>query len=166
MKNLPFLAVFLFVALSASAQPLSDTIPVYKRFPELPKFTIMRLPDSTSFTREDLPRKNPSIIMLFSPDCEHCKHAMHDLLAKYDEWKNAELVLVSSLDFEHIRKFYDDYQLSKYPNIVIGRDGSFYLGSFYKIRSYPSLYVYDKKQKLVTEFLGKINPDDLLKVLN
>lgn len=104
--------------------------------------------------------------MLFSPDCEHCKHAMHDLLAKYDEWKNAELVLVSSLDFEHIRKFYDDYQLSKYPNIVIGRDGSFYLGSFYKIRSYPSLYVYDKKQKLVTEFLGKINPDDLLKVLN
>ncbi len=166
MKNLPFLAVFLFVALSASAQPLSDTIPVYKRFPELPKFTIMRLPDSTSFTREDLPRKKPSIIMLFSPDCEHCKHAMHDLLAKYDEWKNAELVLVSSLDFEHIRKFYDDYQLSKYPNIVIGRDGSFYLGSFYKIRSYPSLYVYDKKQKLVTEFLGKINPDDLLKVLN
>ena len=166
MKNLPFLAVFLFVALSASAQPLSDTIPVYKRFPELPQFTIMRLPDSTRFTREDLPRKKPSIIMLFSPDCEHCKHAMHDLLAKYDEWKNAELVLVSSLDFEHIRKFYDDYQLSKYPNIVIGRDGSFYLGSFYKIRSYPSLYVYDKKQKLVTEFLGKINPDDLLKVLN
>ena len=91
---------------------------------------------------------------------------MHDLLAKYDEWKNAELVLVSSLDFEHIRKFYDEYQLSKYPNIVIGRDGSFYLGSFYKIRSYPSLYVYDKKQKLVTEFLWKINPDDLLKVLN
>ncbi|MCW5918061.1 MAG: redoxin domain-containing protein [Ferruginibacter sp.] len=166
MKNLSFLAAFLLVALSASAQPLSDTIPVYKRFPELPQFTIMRLPDSTRFTREDLPRKKPSIIMLFSPDCEHCKHAMHDLLAKYDEWKNAELVLVSSLDFEHIRKFYDDYQLSKYPNIVIGRDGSFYLGSFYKIRSYPSLYVYDKKQKLVTEFLGKINPDDLLKVLN
>lgn len=166
MKNLSFLAAFLLVALSASAQPLSDTIPVYKRFPELPQFTIMRLPDSTRFTREDLPRKKPSIIMLFSPDCEHCKHAMHDLLAKYDEWKNAELVLVSSLDFEHIRKFYDDYQLSKYSNIVIGRDGSFYLGSFYKIRSYPSLYVYDKKQKLVTEFLGKINPDDLLKVLN
>ncbi|MBS1927345.1 MAG: redoxin domain-containing protein [Chitinophagaceae bacterium] len=166
MKNLSFLAAFLLVALSASAQPLSDTIPVYKRFPELPQFTIMRLPDSTRFTREDLPRKKPSIIMLFSPDCEHCKHAMHDLLAKYDEWKNAELVLVSSLDFEHIRKFYDEYQLSKYPNIVIGRDGSFYLGSFYKIRSYPSLYVYDKKQKLVTEFLGKINPDDLLKVLN
>jgi len=166
MKNLSFLAAFLLVALSASAQPLSDTIPVYKRFPELPQFTIMRLPDSTRFTREDLPRKKPSIIMLFSPDCEHCKHAMHDLLAKYDEWKNAELVLVSSLDFEYIRKFYDEYQLSKYPNIVIGRDGSFYLGSFYKIRSYPSLYVYDKKQKLVTEFLGKINPDDLLKVLN
>lgn len=166
MKKISLLILAILVAFSISAQPQSDSTPVYKRFPELPKFAIMRLPDSTAFTREDLPAKKASIIMLFSPDCEHCKHAIHDLLAKHEEWKKAELVLISSLDYVHIQKFYDEFHLADYDNIVVGRDGSFNLGIFYKIRTYPSIYVYDKKHKLVTEFLGKINPDDLAKALH
>jgi len=166
MKKVAFLVIALFIGLSVSAQPLSDSIPVYKRFPDLPMFNLVKLPDSTKFTRDDLPGKKPVIIMIFSPDCGHCKHAMHDLLDKYDEWKKAELVLVSSLSYEDIKKFYDEFNLHDYKNIVIGRDESFYLGLYYKVRSYPSIYVYNKKHRLVTEFLGKINPDDLAKELN
>lgn len=166
MKKLSLLISAILIAFSISAQPPLDSIPIYKRFPELPQFSIIRLPDSTAFTREDLPKKKETIIMLFSPDCDHCKHAIQDLLAKQEEWKKAELVLISSLDYVHIQKFYDEFHLADYKNIVVGRDGSFHLGLFYKIRTYPSIYVYDKNHKLITEFIGKINPDDLAKSLH
>jgi thiol-disulfide isomerase/thioredoxin len=152
-------------AFNVRAQTDSVSIPVYKRFPELPKFSIMTLPDSTLFTREDLHKKKPIIIMLFSPDCEHCKHAMRDLIAGYDQWKKADLILVTSLEFEHIRKFYSEFKLAEYPNIVIGRDGGFNLGSFYKLHQYPSIYVYNKKHEFVTEFIGSVNTEELGKAL-
>lgn len=165
MKKLASIVLVLFIALHSIAQTDTDSLPIYKRFPELPKFSIMTLPDSTLFTRENLNRKKPIIIMLFSPDCEHCKHAMRDLIAGYDQWKNADLILVTSLDFEHIRKFYAEFKLADYPNIVIGRDGGFNLGSFYKLHQYPSLFVYNKKHEFVTEFIGSVKTDELGKAL-
>lgn len=92
--------------------------------------------------------------MLFSPDCDHCVQATNDLLQNITLFKNVQILMVSSLDFKFMQKFYQDHKIADYPNITMGRDGSFYLGTFYNLRSYPSLYLYNKKGKFVKEFEG------------
>lgn len=165
MKRILFFAFILMIANGVYAQNQSDELPVYKRFPELPKFTIMKSPDSTVFTRDNLPKKKATIIMLFSPDCGHCTQTMKQMLENYDMWKSAELVMVSFLDYSHIQKFYDEFHIANYPNIVVGRDGSYYLGTYFANRQYPSFFVYDKKQNFVTEFRGNLDLKQLAEAL-
>lgn len=73
--------------------------------------------------------------------------------------------MVSSLDFSHIRKFYENYKIADYPNITMGRDGSYYLGTFYKIKSFPSLFLYNKKGKFVQSFEGDIKMETIAEAL-
>ncbi|MEO6490327.1 MAG: thioredoxin domain-containing protein [Ferruginibacter sp.] len=143
----------------------ADSLPIYKRFPAIPMFTIMTVPDSLRFTKDDLKRKKPAIIMLFSPDCGHCQLAVKDLIAHLDDFKNTQIVLVSSIDFKEIKKFYEEYKIADHPNIIMGRDGAYLLGTFYKLLHYPSLYLYNKKGKLVKEFEGTFKMEHVAKEL-
>jgi len=159
------LIAILLIAGFQQADAQSDSIPVYQRFPDLPVFTIMTAPDSIKFSKADIRKKRPTLIMIFSPDCSHCQVATKDLLDHMDLFKKTQIIMVSSLDFSHIKKFYEDYKIADYPNITIGRDGSYYLGTFYKVHSYPSLYLYDKKGKFVKTFVGDIKMESVAEAL-
>ncbi|MBS1732201.1 MAG: thioredoxin family protein [Bacteroidetes bacterium] len=163
MKKIIIAIISIICFQQAEAQ--TDTIPIYKKYPEIPVFDIMIAPDSTKFTKDDLKKKKPTIIMLFSPDCEHCKHATKDLLEHIDLFKKAQIVMVASLNFDHIKKFYDEFKLADYPNIIVGRDSRFYLGTLYKIHNYPSLFVYNKKGKFVKSFDSSVKMEELADAL-
>lgn len=148
MKKLFVLSLFSFIAFFANAQQLEgDSVPAYKRLPAMPPFKIMVAPDSTSFTREDLKKRKPNVIMVFSPDCDHCVHSTEDLIAHYDLFKNVQIIMVSALPFEYVKKFYEKLHIANYPNIKVGEDKNYFLGSFYQVKSFPSIYLYSKKGK-------------------
>ena len=147
------------------ADAQTDTLPVYKRFPVIPVFNIMTTPDSIKFTKDDLKKKKPVIIMIFSPDYSHCQVVTKELLEKIDLFNKAQIIMVSSLDFSNIKKFYEEYKIADHPNITMGRDGTYMLGSFYKIQRYPSIFVYNKKGKFIQSFEGDIKIDDIANVL-
>lgn len=163
MKKILTAILLIIVFQQADAQ--TDSLPVYKRFPVVPMFTIMTTPDSIKFTKDDLKKKKPTVMILFSPDCSHCQVATKDLLEHIDLFKKAQIIMVSSLDFSHIKKFYEEYKIASYPNITMGRDGSYYLGSFYKIHNFPSIYVYNKKGKFVESFEGDVKMEKIAAVL-
>lgn len=157
MKKSLIALLFILAFKSGIAQVNEDTIPAYKRSPVMPSFTIMVAPDSTAFGKEDLHKHQPVVFVLFSPDCEHCKRFTKDLLAKYDLLKKAHIVMASSLNFDLIKKFYEENKIADYPNISMGRDGNYHLGSFFKARTYPTVIVYDKKGNFVEKFDGEIS---------
>ena len=64
--------------------------------------------------------------------------------------------MASPIDFAAIKKFYIDYRIADYPNIIMGRDPSYFLGTFFHIRSFPALFVYDKKGNFVKAFDGSV----------
>ena len=132
----------------------TDTSLLYERFPNVPSFRLINIADSSIFTKDNLKKKKATIIMMFSPDCEHCQAETKELTAKIDLFKNAQIIMVSPLDFKYIRKFYDEYKIADYPTITMGRDPSYFLGTFYKIHFFPSVFVYNKKGKLVNHFEG------------
>ena len=150
-----FFVLFFFASIFSKAQT-ADTSKLYLQFPDIPPFSIMKAPDSTAFTKADLKKRKPTLIILFSPDCDHCKHEIKALKADIALLKGVQIVMVSFLNYDLINKFYKEYNLDSFPNITMGRDGKYFLGTFYKLHTYPSMFLYNKKGKFVKDFEGSI----------
>jgi thioredoxin-related protein len=150
LKKLVILLLTGFWGQIALAQ--SDSTPIYLRFPVIPPFKITNISDSSSFTRDNLSKKKATIIMIFSPDCDHCQHEIKEITAHISLFKKVQFVMCSPLEFPFIKKFYDQYQIASYPNITMGRDPGYFFGTFYQIRAFPALFLYDKNGHFIRSF--------------
>ena len=148
--------LFLFIGVGKIVFAQTDTSLIYLRFPTVPPFSIIKAPDSTKFTKDDLKKKTATIIMVFSPDCEHCQHETRELIAHIDLFKKVQIIMSSPLEYHYLKKFYDEYKIADYQIITMGRDPGYFLGTFYHIRSFPAIFVYDKKGNFVEAFDGSV----------
>lgn len=160
-----FLAAVTFLITQFAFAQADSTKPIYLRFPTLPQFTIYKASDSTTFTREDLKKRKPTVFIIFSPDCEHCQHETEALIANIDKFKNAQIVMVEYLSYDEMKKFYINYKIENYPNITMGRDAKFFLPVFFKVESLPAIYVYDKKGNFKQSFSGSVKMDKIAAAL-
>jgi thioredoxin-related protein len=156
-----YILLFLIAAFAKTTVAQTDSSLLYLRFPIVPSFKLTNVADSSFFTKNDLKRKKATIIMMFSPDCEHCQAETKELTAHINLFKKAQIIMASPLDFNYLRKFYDEYKIADYPAITMGRDPSYFLGTFFKVRSFPAIFVYDKKGNLVTSFTGSTPIEEL-----
>lgn len=156
MKGL-LLLVFAITTSLLSIGQRDSTSPVYLRFPVIPKFTIFKAADSSAFTREDLKKKKPVIFIIFSPDCEHCQRETDSLIAHIDLFHNAQIVMTTYLAHSAMVKFYNDYHIANHPEIIMGRDATFFFPIFFKVNSLPAIYVYDKQGNFKKSFEGSVN---------
>ncbi len=145
MKKLSLFFILAFASNLLFAQTVTPTLAAYLRIPTVPPFKITIAPDSTIFSKDELKKRKPTIIMIFSPDCDHCVHSTEDLIAHYPLFKKAQIVMVSALSYEHVKKFYNSLKISDYPNIKVGEDKNYFLGTFFEVRSFPAIFLYDKK---------------------
>ena len=155
MRTIIFVVILCFFAVSVSAQ--KDTLPVYKQFPTVPPFKLRVLPDSSVFVRDDLKKKKKLIIMMFSPDCDHCIHTVEALIKDIDVVKDYQLLMVTSLPYPMVQNFYNRFKLADHKNITVGVDNAYFLGTFFNVKSFPSLYVYDKKGHFKNEFISTVD---------
>lgn len=143
----------------------TDSTPVYLRFPTIPPFSITKVPDSTRFTKDDLARKRATLIILFSPDCEHCQQETRALIDHIKLFKKVQIIMATPLEHDLIKQFYELYKIDEYPNIIMGRDPTNFLGSFYKVQFYPSIFLYNKKGKFVKAFDGTVPVEKIAEFL-
>ncbi len=154
MKKYIFNIILFFTFNVSTAQ--TDTSALYFKYPDVPPFTITKVPDSTKFTKADLIKNKAVLIMVFSPDCDHCKHEVNEIIANIDLFKNIQIVMASSLDFQLIKTFYETYKIADYPTITMCRDYSYFLGQFFKVKFFPAIFLYNKKGKLIQSFDGSV----------
>ncbi|WP_207510212.1 TlpA family protein disulfide reductase [Longitalea luteola] len=165
MRNRLFLFILAFTVKLASAQTVAPDSPAYKRFPTVPPFTILQA-DSTTLSKDKLARHQPTIIMYFSPDCDHCKHQWADMQKRMKDLSKFQIIMVTYQPFEEMVAFYKEQNIASYPNIKMGRDTKFFLPTFYKIQNLPFQALYDKNGTLVTTFQGNVKIDKLLAAFN
>jgi cytochrome oxidase Cu insertion factor (SCO1/SenC/PrrC family) len=135
--------------------------PGYKKFPTIPPFTLLNI-DSTNITRDNLAKRKNTLIMVFSPSCDHCRHQTDSMLAHMDKLKNVEILMTTYQPLEELSTFYKEYQLAKYPNIKTGRDTHYFFVPFYKVANLPFMALYDEKGKLITTYEGTTSVQKLL----
>jgi hypothetical protein len=155
------LALFFVVAVFGQ----KDTIPPpYKRFPSFPPVKLL-LPDSASyFTKDQLDRKKATMVMVFSPQCDHCKHETEELIRHIDEFDNIQIIMSTSMPFDSMMSFREKYKLADYKNIIVGQDIQYFFFSHYMLRNLPFLAFYNKKKELISVFEGGMPMKTILEI--
>ena len=149
------ITLFLFLIASSSSFAQVDTMrPPYQRYPTVPSLQLILEDSATKYTKADLPKNKPLLIMVFSPDCEHCKQEAAQIAARKEELKNIHLVMVTPYPIYRMKEFAVNSGLSEMKNVVIAKDHYYLLPPFFDIRNYPFMAFYDKKGNLITTLEG------------
>lgn len=157
--------LLLFVLLLAGtvrAQQAGTPQPPYLQNPVIPEFKVL-LPDSTHwFSKANLKKGRPVMFMAFNPDCEHCQKQADIIVANNTgALQKTEIVMTTYQDMKKLREFITAHKLAGHPNIIIGRDVSYFFGPFFNMHYSPFLAFYDKQGKLAKVFEGGAQADRL-----
>jgi thioredoxin-related protein len=159
------LILMLGLILYGNAQAQSTTVAPeapYLKNPGIPPFKLLEV-DSVHFvTKDDIKKNRKVLLMFFSPECEHCKHQMQDILADFSKFKDIEIVMATFQPFEQMQSFYTYYRIADHPNILMGRDEKYLLPPYYRMQSLPFLALYDKKGQFIAKFEGNQKVDTIL----
>jgi len=165
MKRIYFLA-FLICALTVqsfaqtapppppvAATPPADTAtPPYKKYPDMPAFNSLSL-DSVVFNTYSIKKGKYSILILFSPTCEHCQKMTEGLVRGMDSLKKINFYMFAfSYPLGQIAEFRHKYGLDQFKNVWMGKDAEYFMPSFYICKDVPFIVLYDKNKKFVRTF--------------
>jgi thiol-disulfide isomerase/thioredoxin len=149
---------------SSYNQQENVTLPPYKRFPTVPPLKLLLLDSTSYFTKNDLKKNKPVLIIVFNPDCEHCKHETEEIIKNIDSLKNIQIIMATMMPFDLMKSFYEKYELQRFQNITVGKDVQYTLPSFYQMHFMPYLAMYDKKGNLLDTFEGSMKIEDLIHI--
>ena len=152
MKNVT-LFVLLFVSSACFAQ-LDTMRPPYQRYPTVPSLLLILEDSVTKYTKADLPKNKPLLIMVFSPDCEHCKQEAKQIAARKEELQHIHIVMATPYPIYRMKEFAANSGLSEMKNVVMAKDHYYLLPPFFDIRNYPFMAFYSKKGDLITTLEG------------
>ncbi|HET9056492.1 MAG TPA: hypothetical protein VFN30_06570 [Chitinophagaceae bacterium] len=165
MKSLIIFPVLILSVLALKAQPADSVKAPYLLDKKLPFFKIM-LTDSSFFYKDNLKKNRATIIILFSPECDHCKKQIEQLIQNIDKFKKTQILMISPLPFTKIKEFYNEYQIHRYKNIKMGKDALYFFANYFQTHYIPFIAAYDKNKQLIKGWEGNVNTDDLIKAVN
>lgn len=145
-----------------------DTLLPYQKYPELPAFNIRMMDSVTIFNTYNIPSGKETILMLFAPDCKHCKETTTRMLNGMDTLRDVHIYMVTPVhSMADVRKFYKQHNLAEYKNIkLVGCDYEFFFHDFYGTSVVPDLALYDANRNLVRLFEGETTLGDIYPYLH
>ena len=136
---------------------IDTTTPPYKKFPSLPPLQLILADSATKYTKADLPKKKPVLIMLFSPDCDHCQHEAESFAANAEALKNIHVLMITTYPIYRMAAFAEKYGVNRMKNVVVAKDPYYQMIPFYDVRNFPFLALYDKKGNLLQAMEGSVS---------
>jgi thiol-disulfide isomerase/thioredoxin len=139
--------------------------PDYKKVgAPIPPFVLEKTLGGT-FTNTDLKKGKPVMMMIFSPECDHCMHLVDSLKQVQSKFKNTQLVLVAEdRNKAYMKGFINKTGIASNPlfkNIGTERGNLIYY--IYRMVLLPQINFYDNNYKLVKTFTGN-SPADSIKM--
>lgn len=141
-------------------------LPPYQRYPNVPPLQLLLQDSATKYTKADLPKKKPVLVMMFSPDCDHCQHTAEAFAANADKLKDIHILMITTAPLHRMKEFAETYKLSAMANVVMAKDIYYLLPPFFDMRSFPFMALYNKKGDLIKAVDGSIAVDKLLELFN
>lgn len=154
MKTLRILFSAILLMSSHVLFAQQDTSVPYLKSPNLPAFSLVKVPDSTVFEIAEKQSSKSTLLIVFNTECELCQYEINEIRENISLFKNTRIILASPQDFVTLKAFYKSFGIAAIPGIVMGRDNGYKTGAYFRVRSYPSMFLYDKEGKFVKRFNG------------
>jgi thiol-disulfide isomerase/thioredoxin len=156
--------LFFLLALCNTSRAQDADAP-YLKYPALPNFSILQEDSTSWFTARDIKKGVPVIIMLFSPECDHCRKQTSLMTKNMNELRNTEIIMSTFQPIYKMKEFIRQYKLYQYANVHVGRDVKYFFGPFFRVRTAPFLALYDKNRNLIKVFEGDTKVDNILEAI-
>ncbi len=158
-RKISFLYIVLGIFVMSTLAPsktISQPVPSFQ----------MQLTNEKSFSSNNLSRIKPLIIIYFAPDCEHCQVLMDTLFKKINQFKKAQIIMVTFKPLNEVVDFENHYSTHKYQNIISGTEVPvFFFRKYYQVENTPFTALYNAKGKLIVSYKKETPVDDLIKHL-
>ena len=94
-------------------------------------------------TQKQLPANYKyTCFIIFGPDCSHCQTEAAEIDKNIAKFKNVFFVWASYREMADIKTFATKYNLDKHVNMLVGRDASFTIPSFFRPKMTPFVAIY------------------------
>jgi len=159
-----FLVIYFILFVCLSLEAPGQVSPV-QQASRLPSFDIL-LTNGGSFATSAVAKNKPLVLIYFAPGCDHCQTLMRAFFKNVQQFKNADVLMVTFTSLKDVAQFEKTFETAKYPNIKAGLEKRpLFLQSFYKLQNTPFTALYDKKGQLVTSYKKEERVADLLKAM-
>ncbi|MBS1627683.1 MAG: hypothetical protein JSR09_09415 [Bacteroidetes bacterium] len=155
------------VAAFAQTENKKDSSAPYLKYPHTPTIKIITSisgTDTTWFTNAQLPKDKTIAIIYFSPECGHCQYEAKELVKVKEQLDNIFFVWVSYYPVSDNTAFKEKYQLTKMPNMVVGRDPKYFIPAFFRVEFTPYMAIY-KNDMFFKEYREGVKPEELLEAV-
>ncbi len=130
----------LFISNLVAQAPTNDA--PYLTDKRSPNFSIMSI-KGKEVTQKQLPvNYKYTCFIIFSPDCSHCQTEAAEIDKNIAKFKNVFFVWASYREMVDIKTFATKYNLDKHVNMLVGRDASFTIPSFFRPKMTPFVAIY------------------------
>ncbi len=130
---------------------------------KLPPFEML-LTNGSSFATTALNKNRPLVLIYFAPGCDHCLTLMRAFFKNVQQFKGAEVLMVTFTSLKEVASFEKAFQTAKYPNIKAGLEKRpLFLQAYYKLQHTPFTALYDKQGKLVASYKQEERVADLIR---
>lgn len=127
----------------------------------IPSFNFLLTDSVTRLNTDNIPAGQSFVIFFFSPFCPYCKAQTEELKEDIKSVENVNFYFVSAFPLYQLKKYDEQYGLSKYKNITIAQIKDTAFTKYYKISGVPYIAVYNAKKQLKEVLLGKVSTSDI-----
>ncbi|NII27765.1 redoxin domain-containing protein [Pseudoflavitalea sp. X16] len=128
----------------------------------LPSFSL-QLSDSVGFANTSAaPLDKPVALFYFGPHCPYSREQAKEIAEDIDRLKDIQFYFVTTASLKEMKKFIDRYQLSRFKNVITGRDTSGFVKDYYEIVGVPYMALFTKDKKLNKSYYGKIYTNQII----
>lgn len=161
-----FSPIFLMAQASGRSHRVvnNNTTAPFKQYPVIPAFPLT-LPDGTVITKNDIKKNVPTIVFVFSVDCDHCKHLTEELVKNIDQFKKTQILMITPFQVEQMKEYYNQYKIKNYSNIIMASEPTRQIMYFYDMKYFPGIFIYNKKQQLIKNYEGTVKLDQMLEAI-
>ena len=155
MKSvLLFVLLFGFV-LPVGAQQQARRVNYHAIGAPVPPFSIEKW-DGSAYTNAALKPNKAVMIVIFSPDCDHCEHAIDSLMGMKEKLVNTQLVFVcEAIHKSAVKPFVQKVGMTTNKQFAnAGIDKSGLIPNIYTNKMLPQIMLYNTKHELAKIFDG------------
>jgi len=130
----------------------------------LPSFNLL-LEDSVSKIDPSHSSKgSPVVLFYFTPGCPYCQAELKGIITHISSLNDIHFYLFTCARFAEMKAFSKYFQLQKYRNIRVGVDYDSAFGKVFDAYGVPYTAIYNKDQRLVHAYIGRINSQQILDI--